>query len=107
MRLHTINLADVTGLTFLMDHKSQPMEIHAHSKRTPCATATFDRLDWRRWPWAWIYVPLPPRDPLTHFGCFIAELDGHGFDDDLPRFLVCLLSLGWAACEALFRLTAR
>ncbi|KAK4041089.1 hypothetical protein C8A01DRAFT_34823 [Parachaetomium inaequale] len=87
MRLHTINLAEASGITFLMDPKSQPMEIHTHSKSTPCAKATFDRLDRRQWPWVWIYVPLPRRDPLTHFGCFIADADDYG-SSDVPRFLM-------------------
>ena len=96
MRLHAINLAEVSGITFLMNPKSQPLEIHAHSKRAPCAKTTFDRLDWRQWPWVWIYVPLPRSDPLTHFGCFIPDVDSY-IVDDVPRFLVCSLSVVWAA----------
>ena len=89
---HTINLHQVTGITFLYQSNSA-RAIHVHSQAQPCAEPTFDHL---RGKYAhhlssmhivqpqqpqedeiWIYVPLSRKDTVLSCGTSIRRPQAH------------------------------
>ncbi|EHK48111.1 hypothetical protein TRIATDRAFT_165237, partial [Trichoderma atroviride IMI 206040] len=68
VQVATIDLKKVHGLTFFVANGST-LAIHGHTRRRPHPDATFNRLSRQRQRHtAWVYVPFPPKDRLTHFG---------------------------------------
>lgn len=66
--LHTVDLRDITGVTFFY-HKGRLMAIHAHTATEPTAVSTFQLL-WRVGykNLLWSYLPLPAGYRILRFG---------------------------------------
>ncbi len=83
-RLHAVELAGCTGITFFM--RGGTYAVHGHTRAAPSAERTYHRLERRRRePVAWVYVPLPQEDRLLSFG-IRKPLAGKNY-----RFLVWLI----------------
>ncbi|KAM0478576.1 hypothetical protein ACHAPX_005165 [Trichoderma viride] len=64
----TIDLKKVHGLTFFVTNGST-LAVHSHTRRRPRPDTTFNQLSRQRQRHtAWVYVPFPSKDRLTHFG---------------------------------------
>lgn len=64
----TIDLKKVYGLTFFVANGST-LAVHGHTRRRPHPDTTFNRLSRQRQRHtAWLHVPFPSKDRLTHFG---------------------------------------
>ncbi|KAK1244955.1 hypothetical protein MKX08_004584 [Trichoderma sp. CBMAI-0020] len=64
----TVDLKNAYGITFFVANAST-LAVHGHTRRRPRPDATFNRLSRpRQRHTAWVYVPFPPKDRLTHFG---------------------------------------
>jgi hypothetical protein len=77
-RYHTIDLSAVTGITFF--HAARKfVAIHAHTKRQPCAMATYATLEHSHSEaderLTWIYVPLPRGDTILSCGPLVRRVD--------------------------------
>jgi hypothetical protein len=69
----TIDLCNITGLTFFVDpDRCRLMAVHAHSKRQPCAMDTYISTPATGWEGVenteWIYMPLPSGDEVLRCG---------------------------------------
>ncbi|KAL7924041.1 hypothetical protein ACQKWADRAFT_35977 [Trichoderma austrokoningii] len=64
----TVDFRKAHGLTLFVADGST-LAVHGHTRRRPRPDATFNRLPHLRQPYtAWVYVPFPSKDRLTHFG---------------------------------------
>ncbi|KAL4730776.1 hypothetical protein ACLX1H_002815 [Fusarium chlamydosporum] len=66
--LHTVDLCNITGITFFY-HKGTLMAVHAHTAKEPTALSTaqtLTRVDQNEL--LWVYIPLPRGDRILRFG---------------------------------------
>ncbi|PTB43012.1 hypothetical protein M441DRAFT_56047 [Trichoderma asperellum CBS 433.97] len=64
----SIDLRKANALTFFVANGST-LAVHGHTRRRSHPETTFDRISRQRQRHAaWIYVPLPSKDRITHFG---------------------------------------
>lgn len=61
LRLATVDLAEVTGLTFLMNSSGGTLTVHGHTAKKPFATAPAGEEDGFA---VWVYVPLAKGDEV-------------------------------------------
>ena len=78
-RFHTIEISKITGITFFY-WLDQVFAIHAHTKESPYAKTTYERLMLpreRKQSLVWVYLPLPETDSIAAFGTqvFMPEND--------------------------------
>lgn len=88
MRFFTINVHEVTGITFVFRY-GHVLAVHPHTKRSPSAEKTAGRIPGKLEDGLfYVYHPVPKGDKIVAFGMFAEEVAGGYSIRGQPRFLV-------------------
>ncbi|KAL6410051.1 hypothetical protein AUP68_06460 [Ilyonectria robusta] len=88
-QFRTIELSKVTGITFFFAD-GKIFAIHPHTRETPCAQSTRQRLSFYTEKLVtWVYFPIPKNDSVAALG--VRMLPTRGAYGDSPRLLVSLV----------------
>lgn len=88
MRFFTINVQEITGITFVFRH-GHVLAIHPHTKRSPSAKQTSGRIPEKlAGGLFYVYHPVPKEDKIVAFGMFAEKVAGGYTIRGHPCFLV-------------------
>ena len=89
LRFYTINVNEISGISFRLTRLGNVIKIYLHDRRRHCVEIrNNDVFDLFPLYGVWIYVPLPRHDPLTQFGCLVRpNATGHY----IPNYFCCLV----------------